>query len=99
VLDILLLVVKWTMIALALSPIILAFASVFIDGTIRPMLIPDAEIKRLAAELISRHENPEEVAFIEEHSAWYRSNNFEQGKWRRVRNETKRQLCRAAPPH
>jgi hypothetical protein len=83
--DIVLLVVKWVFILLALSPIIFAFGSVFIDGTIRPMLIPSAEIERLAAEMIERHEDPEEAAFIEEHAAWYRSNNFEQGKWRRVR--------------
>jgi hypothetical protein len=84
-LDVLLHILKWVLIALALSPIILAFGSVFINGTIRPMLIPKAEIERLAAELISRHQYPEEAAAIEEHAAWYRSDNYGQGKWRRIR--------------
>ncbi|MFB9949975.1 hypothetical protein ACFFP0_14010 [Rhizobium puerariae] len=83
--DIVLLILKWSFIVIGLSPIILAFGCVFIDGTIRPMLVPKAEIERMAADLISRHNDPEEAAAIEEHAAWYRSNNFEQGKWRRVR--------------
>lgn len=83
--DIVLFILKWSSIVIGLSPIILAFAWVFIDGTIRPMLIPSDVIERIAADLISRYNDPEEAAAIEEHAAWYRSNNFEQGKWRRVR--------------
>jgi hypothetical protein len=53
---------------------------------IRPMLIPNAEIQHLADELKRSHPaNPVEAAFAEEQNAWYRSETFEQGKWRRVR--------------
>ena len=53
---------------------------------IRPLLIPKAEIKRLADQLKLNHPaNPVEAAFDEELNAWYRSETFEQGKWRRVK--------------
>lgn len=53
---------------------------------IRPLLIPKAEIERLANELVRSHPaDPAEAAFMEEQNAWYRSDTYEQGKWRRVR--------------
>ena len=68
-----------------------AFLSVEWQGRIRPMLIPRAEIERLADELMEKHgERAEEMAFIEEDHAWRYSQNFEQGKWRRVRKELER---------
>lgn len=55
---------------------------------IRPLLIPRAEIARLADELIARHgPRAEHMAYIEEDRAWRYSNAFEEGKWRRVRRE------------
>jgi hypothetical protein len=53
---------------------------------IRPLLIPKAEIDRMADELRRSHPaDPADAAFTEEVNAWYRSDTFEQGKWRRVR--------------
>jgi hypothetical protein len=53
---------------------------------IRPLLIPKAEIERLANELLRSHPaDPAEAAFDEELNAWYRSETFAQGKWRRVK--------------
>lgn len=61
------------------------------QGRIRPMLIARAEIERMADELVEKHgDRAEEVAFIEEDRAWRYSQNFEQGKWRRVRKELER---------
>jgi hypothetical protein len=63
-----------------------AFLSVEWQGRIRPMLIPRAEIERLADELVDKYgERAEEFAAMEEDRAWRYSQNFEQGKWRRVR--------------
>ncbi len=68
-----------------------AFLSVEWQGRIRPMLIPRAEIDKLADELIDKHgERAEEFAAMEEDRAWRYSQNFEQGKWRRVRKELER---------
>ncbi len=61
------------------------------QGRIRPLLIPRAEIERLADELVDKHgERAEEFAAIEEDRAWRYSQNFEQGKWLRVRKELER---------
>ncbi|MCZ7479566.1 hypothetical protein [Rhizobium rhizogenes] len=58
---------------------------------IRPMFIVDVEIKRIADELVQQHgERAAEIALIEEDRAWRYSQNFEQGKWRRVRAELRR---------
>lgn len=60
-------------------------------GRVRPMLIPRFEIERIADELIERHDDrAEEFAAMEEDRAWRYSNSFEQGKWKRVRNELER---------
>ena len=65
-----------------------AFLSVEWQIRIRPMLVPRAEIDKLADELINKHgERAEEFAAIEEDRAWRYSQYFEQGKWRRVRKE------------
>jgi hypothetical protein len=55
-------------------------------GVIRPRLIDQAEIDALAADLARRHGvRAAELAFIEEDRAWRYSDNFERGKWKRVR--------------
>lgn len=67
------------------------FLSVEWQGRIRPMLIPRAEIERLAYDLIDKHgERAEEFAAMEEDRAWRYSHNFEQGKWQRVRKVLER---------
>jgi hypothetical protein len=76
---------EWSLAAITLSPIAVACGIVIIDGVIKPMRIPEAEIDRMAVDLISRSEDPEGVALMEEHAARYRSDNFACGRWRRVR--------------
>ena len=78
--------VIWIVIAAAASPIWGVLLWVLWQGSIRPRLIPRAEIDALAAELLARHgPRAEEVASAEEEQAWRNSRPFEQGKWWRVR--------------
>ncbi|MCZ4075000.1 hypothetical protein [Agrobacterium sp. LMR679] len=68
-----------------------AFMYVIWQQAVRPMLVPRAEIKRIADILMKAYGNAaEELAVIEEDRAWRYSRNFEQGKWRRVRAELRR---------
>ncbi len=84
--DTALVILKWTMIALALSPIIIGLGWSIIEGSILPRLIPRAEIATLADDFLRRYpDDPEYAAFIKEQAAWFRSDAFEQGKWSRVR--------------
>lgn len=77
---------KWLLVVASLLPIIGGIGWVIWDVEIRPRLIPREEIERLADEIMRRYPDvPEEAAFIEEHAAWFRSHNYEQGMWRRVR--------------
>ncbi len=56
--------------------------------SIRPRLIPAGEIRVLADEMVASYgPRAEEIALIEEDSAWRSSEAFEQGKWHRVRRE------------
>ena len=81
----------WIVIAAAASPIWGALLWMFWQGSIRPRLIPRAEIDALAAELLARHgPRAEEVASAEEEQAWRNSRPFEQGKWLRVRKRVER---------
>lgn len=53
-----------------------------------PLLIPKAEIERLADELTARYgPRAEQMAYVEEDRAWRYCDPFEEGKWRRVRHE------------
>lgn len=62
------------------------------ERRIRVMQIPGIEIKRMADDMIAEYgERAEGMAVIEEDRAWRYSQNFEQGKWRRVRREIVRQ--------
>jgi len=83
--------VIWVGIATAASPIWGALLWVLWQGSIRPRLIPRAEIDALAATMVARHERrAEEVASAEEEQAWRNSRPFQQGKWRRVRKRIER---------
>lgn len=58
---------------------------------LKPLFIPKADIDRMTDALIAAHgERAEEVAMMEEDSAWRRSNTLKQGIWRRVRLELQR---------
>jgi hypothetical protein len=81
----------WIVIAAAVSSIWAAILWVLWQDSIRPRLIPRAEIDTLAAELLAGHgPGAEEVASAEEEQAWRNSRPFEQRKWRRVRKRIER---------
>ncbi|WCK02419.1 hypothetical protein [Agrobacterium tumefaciens] len=68
-----------------------AFMYVIWEQAVRHILVPRAEITRIADVLSKTYGNAaEEFAVIEEDRAWRYSQNFEQGKWRRVRAELRR---------
>ncbi len=76
----------WGLMAVCTTPIWGTLIWFLNELYIRPLLIPKAEIERLADDLrLSYPADPAEAAFAEEQNAWYRSETFEQGKWRRVR--------------
>lgn len=77
-------VLWWAALLVCLSPIWGALVWHIYEFDVRPRLIPPEEIERLVADMLTKPD-PEEAAFIEEQAAWYRSDTFEQGKWRRVR--------------
>ncbi len=55
---------------------------------IRPWRVPEAEIDRMADDMIARYgSRAEEVAFIEEDRAWRYCHTYQQGLWRRVRKQ------------
>lgn len=84
---------KWSLIALAASPIIIGVGWGIVEDVILPRFIPRTEIDRLADSIMRRYPaNPEKAALTEEHAAWYRSEGFEQGKWRRVRKAIRARL-------
>lgn len=84
----------WTLVGIwvvCLSPIWGAFAWGFWEGSIRPGLIPRDEIVGQADRLWAIDDDRAfDKACMEEHAAWYRSNIFEQGRWRRIRREIMR---------
>lgn len=56
--------------------------------SIRPRLIPVGEVEALTDELIAKYgSRAEEMAFAEEDRAWRSSDDFQQGRWHRVRRE------------
>lgn len=82
---------SWGRIGSVLGVCIIAIIWHIVDIRIRPLTIPRAEIKRLAAIMIAQHgSEAEEMAFIREDRARWRSHTEEQGKWRRVRRELRR---------
>lgn len=91
---------KWSAIMIALAPIVVGIGWGIVEGSVLPRLISRDEIERLAEDIIGRYPaDPEEAAFIEEHAAWFRSESYEQGKWRRVRKTIRRRLIAGeAPP-
>lgn len=81
----------WGLVALGLSPIAFGLSWPIWQGMIRPRFIPRRDIERLADDVMAKHpDDPETAALRAEHYHWYRSEGFEQGRWRRVRNEVRR---------
>ena len=79
-------IIWWCIVGAVMSPIWGSLLWFICEGYIRPARIPKEEIEALAEEMRRRNPtDPEDAAFTEEQAAWYRSETFEQGKWRRVR--------------
>lgn len=94
--DACIIALKWAAVLAGLSPVLGGIGWVFWELTLRPWLIPRADIERRAEETLRRYpDNPEGAAFMEEQAAWYRSRPFDQGLWRRVRKEIARRGRRA----
>lgn len=86
--------VRWAAYTLAILPLLIGLGWTFAEGWIRPRLIARSEIERLADALLARcPDDPEHAAFVEEHAAGFRSETFEQGKWKRVRRLLRRRLA------
>jgi len=62
------------------------------QDSVKPRLIPQAEIDALAEDWIARHDNPEEAAYGEQWRAWHRCEKAEQVKWKRIRKAINRTL-------
>lgn len=76
----------WTLLVLGTAPAWGTLIWFLNELYIRPLLIPKAEIERMADVLrLSHPANPAEAAFTEEQNAWYRGETYQQGKWRRIR--------------
>ena len=87
--------IAWLGVVSFLAPAVVAIAMGVWEGTIRPRRIPDDIINAEADDLTARFgEGAALAAFIEEQSAWYRSQTFEQGRWRRIRNVIERRQAR-----
>ena len=76
----------WSMIGLALSPIWGALLIEVWQGSVKPRLIPRADLDRVAGDLVAQYrDSAGEVALRNEHRAWRDCDTFEQARWRRVR--------------
>ena len=83
--------VEVTIYIVCLSPIWGTLLWCFWEGSVRPRLIPRAQILTEVDRLWDEDEaRAFERACIEEHAAWYRSEAFEQGRWKRIREEIMR---------
>ncbi len=81
--------------AVVLAPAAIAFVWVMWENSVLPALIPKSEIILQANELIDVYgDRAEEVAANREYEAWHRSELTDQGRWKRVRCEIKRQQQR-----
>ncbi|RFC68433.1 MULTISPECIES: hypothetical protein [Mesorhizobium] len=79
---------NWVLWVIALSPAWSMFLWGFWQQSVLPRLIELGEIKAEADCLIAQYgSRAEEIAFLEEDRAWRYSQNFQQGKWHRVRKE------------
>jgi hypothetical protein len=89
----------WVVVGVFTAPIWGSLAWVIWQGSIRPRLIPAAEIEEEARRLLSRcGDRAAEMVFIEEDRAWRYSESFEQGRWRRVRRTIDRLQSDLAVP-
>lgn len=74
-----------------LSPIWGTFLWCFWEGFVQPGLIPRNKINAEVEKLYTHHgDEAFEHACMKEQHAWYDSDGFEQGRWRRVRREIMR---------
>lgn len=72
-------------------PAFAAYVAFSWNGRVRPMNIPTEEIQLWTDELVSQHgKTAAEVAYWNEDRAWRYGDVFEQGKWRRIREELRK---------
>lgn len=75
-----------------MSPVWGSFLWGFWEGSIRARLVPKVEIIAKADDLKVKYgDEAFEHVCINELRSWYDSNMFEQGRWRRIREEI---MCR-----
>ncbi len=85
-------ILPWTVVVVFTAPVWLGLGWEIFEGWIRPQIISSKAIEQLAREMMQRYpDDPLGAAGREEHAAWYRSESYEQGKWRRVRKVLERQ--------
>jgi hypothetical protein len=82
---------KGIWVVIALSPIWGALVWMVWAGLIRPRMVPEQEIRRLADDLSAQYgDGAEETAALEEDRARRRLELYEEMKWRRIRRELRR---------
>jgi len=93
--DILLKAVSWLLVAFFGGQVLifigLILRMIWTDS-IKPRLIPAAEIDRVADDIIASYPDPELEAFARHERAWYDSDGAEQTYWYRVRKAVRRRL-------
>jgi hypothetical protein len=92
--------IVWIVLAACSAPIWGTLLWEIWDGTVRPRLIRRDIIDRAAAAMLAEHgDRAEEMALIKEHRAWYESDSFKQGGWRRVRKRIEAMHRERERPH
>ena len=75
---------RWIVLALCISPIWGSLAWHLYASRVRPLFVPEEEIRqRLTQVLLTR--DPHFAVMAEEYAAWVRGDTVDQGIWRRVR--------------
>jgi hypothetical protein len=92
--------IVWIVLAACSAPIWGTLLWEIWDGTVRPRLIRRDIIDRAAAAILAEHgERAEQMALIAEHRAWYESDSFKQGGWRRIRKRIEAMRRERERPH
>lgn len=83
---------EWVVFIICMSPIWGTLVFHAWEASIKPRLVPRHEIMEMADTLIAKHgKHADHHALIEEEGAWFRGDTVQQGIWRRVYRELRRQ--------
>ncbi|WP_436102025.1 hypothetical protein [Pararhizobium sp. LjRoot238] len=95
IMDLILEALRWLLVAFFGGQVLvfigLVLWTVWTD-TIKPRLIPPAEIDHAADEIIAKFSDPEDEVSARHERAWYKSDGAEQAYWYRVRRAVRRRL-------